>query len=166
VQLASSVSYCVCSYLCGMFKGWGWVLIICMMCGSGLTEVVWVIQIHFIGGSYWGPSMVVCSFVCGCCERTFNRLGDLTQHKIYCDGQPPPLKQSRFQCKCGRIFWRKGDLTRHQHYCSSWGCVIGPVLHIQDPAIVSRQALRYVCVCVCVCVCACVCKCVCVSVRV
>ena len=33
----------------------------------------------------------------------------------YCDGQPPPPKQSEFHCGCGRLFHTKGDLTRHQN---------------------------------------------------
>ena len=60
--------------------------------------------------------MCVCVCVCVCvracvrvcCGRTFDRSGDLTRHKKYCNDQPPPPKQSEFHCGCGRLFHRKG----------------------------------------------------------
>ena len=70
------------------------------------------------GGVPRSPFVVTGSFVCGC-GRTFSRSGDLTRYCKYCNGQPPPFKQTEFHCGCGRIFWHKGDLTWHQHYCSS-----------------------------------------------
>jgi len=68
------------------------------------------------GGVPRGPSVVTGSFSCGC-GRTFGRSGDLTRHRNYCTGQPPPPRQMEFYCECGRVFHRKGDRTRHQRYC-------------------------------------------------
>ena len=70
------------------------------------------------GGVSRGSSVVAGFFVYGF-GRTFGHSGDLTRHRKYCTGQPPPFKQTEFSCGCGRIFQRTGDLTQHQQYCSS-----------------------------------------------
>ena len=64
------------------------------------------------------PAVVAGSFGCGC-GRIFERQGDLTRHRHFCDHQlpPSPSPAMELKCDCGRLFHRKGDLTRHQHYC-------------------------------------------------
>jgi len=56
----------------------------------GVTKVVWVIWIlgKFLGVPLWSLALLS--------VRTFDCPGDITRHKMYCDGQLPPPKQSVF----------------------------------------------------------------------